>query len=292
MRLFNNNSGRLRSARNGAIAGSTFGLPGALVGFGTGYLFGNNKPANKPAAAPKNNKTGTSSYNYQTTPNYGNYGSYGGYGNSGGSQSGLTGNFLFDGYTNPEAFNSIDYGTSYNSAANLYGPYYDELMKYQKDQFQNNLESQKRQFDIYLQGQQASLEKDRSTLDQNAGQNNYAFSEGLRNKQRATLQEAYNRDINAKREALANGIQQQARDLEYQLGSKALNNMNFNLSTGTADALSNTPALVRGNNRVYRTRGYKGQIPQAKQNTINAAAAGNYGYQYGSSQPGFSSYQY
>ena len=198
----------------------------------------------------------------------------------------LSGNFLVDGYTNPGIFEGISYQDAFNAADKLYGPYYDEFANYQKQQFDDKVKFDNDQFNNYLETQQANLQTDRNKQDVNAGRNGFAFSEGLRNTQRTKLQDSYNRDINGRRQQLAYGINSAANDLEYQLGSNAIKNMNFNLGTGQADAMSYSPSLIRGNNKVYSTRGYLGQQPQERKNRARTLASGSYGYSL-FNQPGY-----
>lgn len=199
----------------------------------------------------------------------------------------LTGNFLVDQYNNPEKFNGISFQDAYNSADNLYGPYYDELIKYKKSQFEDFANSQRASFDNYLQGQEANLQTDRNKLDVDAGKNNYAFSEGIRNNQRTKLQESYNRDINAKRAAMEYSLGSQARDLEYDIGKSNMGGLNMRLGTGSANAMDYNPSISRGTSRFYRNSGYAGRIPTERDMYTRGLATGSYGYSKNSQYPGF-----
>jgi len=148
-----------------------------------------------------------------------------------------------------EPGNDLDklYREEYDNLSSYYNPLYD----YEKEQYNLMADNIRNQMDSYLAESNASLEQDRSKLDTDAGSKGYAFSQGIREGQRGKLQDSYNRDINAKRNAYSTQLGQGALDLEYKLGSNALNNMNFSLANGRANAMSNTPSLVRSSNSVY-----------------------------------------
>jgi hypothetical protein len=190
----------------------------------------------------------------------------------------LTGNFILDQYDNPDMFAQTNYQDQVDRYNTMIGPYYDQLIKYNQDQFSNTLEGQQNDFNNYLAQSEANLASDRNKLDVDSGKNNYAFSEGIRNNQRGKLQDSYNRDINGKRQQLQTSIANQAGQLEYQIGEGNMNNFNFNLANGTANAMSNTPSLVRSTNRVYTPRGYTGTLNDERNFNAQEMAYPAYGY--------------
>jgi len=248
------------NAAKGAAMGGFAGPVGAAIGGALGYALTKNRqgPTQQPKKATSSTSKPVSTTRSTSNTSGTQYQPY----NAQSVQPQLTqsttppsGNFMLDVYTHPQNFPEIDETAIFNQEYNNLGSYYDPLFDYEKRKYNLQADEARNSFDNYLSDTEAKLAEDRNSLDVSAGRGNYAFSEGIRNNQRTKLQDSYNRDIASKRNSLESNMANNALNLEYQLGSNALNNMNFNLSTGSANAMSNSPSLVRSTNRAYNPAG-------------------------------------
>jgi len=202
---------------------------------------------------------------------------------SSGSYSGpavSTGNTFAQMYTQPQNFSQDMYSADYlkkyynqqkSKALADVEPYYQELTDYGKFDFQGSVDNANRQLNEYLANSEVQLGQDKVGQDYDAAGRNTLFSSARANK-RKQLQESYNRDIASKVADTSNAISNAANSFEYQYGSPALNGVNFNLPTATAQ-VGPTTSLIRGNTRAYSPRGYVGSYVKQKNAFAEQAAA-------------------
>lgn len=169
------------------------------------------------------------------------------------------------------------------------GSFYNEQRDYELDNLRSMRDEADNAMRSYLADSEANLQQDRDILDSNEAQSGTLFSTG-RTQRRQSLQDQYNRNIANKRAGLASGLSDAARSAEFNLGSRALRGMNFNLSEGTADAQSLRPGvgINTGLSSAYSaSNNYSGELPRARRTNAMARANARLGARNNRQLPGY-----
>lgn len=140
-----------------------------------------------------------------------------------------------------------------------YSRYYDELRKLKMSGFEDYLNQTQESLDSTLEGLSQNFEEDRLAADINEAQSGTLFSTGRRER-RQSMQDKYQREADSARLRAESGLRNQARQLEYELGSDALGDYKLRLGKASFDAGGTRPTTRFRNTRAYRPEGYVGSL--------------------------------